>query len=381
MGNILQRILVLFGFKRTDEPPEFTNIQSVATHVEQPKHISDSGKQYSWDKRRAQGNQDANSWKIQGVNDSVALRLPGSLSGNDLDIQNCSDSRIYVFDHSSQIIVDKCENCKFIFAAVKGSVFFRNCNNCSFIVASTQFRTRDCNNCKFFVYCETIPIIEATENATFHCMQLSYNGLKQHMKNAGLSCFNNNWSTIHDFTPNHDSPNYKFVAPPHQDISFLFPIEDLSDATLQALDICFEAEKSCVPSTVGISVGYPVCAMIVIPPAMTQIQLSYFLSSELCKKHSDIKLKQAIYQTLSSEDVHRIFEKDLGKLSESSLTSGDVIFLIVASNTAPNEIQGVFNDVFELAKEQLKKLPTYEFFTDKAVIEEIQRFAASKISG
>lgn len=53
------------------------------------------------------------------------------------DLEGCN---VYVLDHTSQILIDRCNNTNFYLGPVKSSVFFRDCENCTIHVACNQFR-------------------------------------------------------------------------------------------------------------------------------------------------------------------------------------------------------------------------------------------------
>ena len=62
------------------------------------------------------------------------------MSGQQLQIKNCSNCRIYLFDWSNTVTIDDCKNVQIFLAAVKSSVFMRDCNNCVLVTASGQLR-------------------------------------------------------------------------------------------------------------------------------------------------------------------------------------------------------------------------------------------------
>nr|CAD7597098.1 unnamed protein product [Timema genevievae] len=163
----------------------------------------------------------------RGIKDGEVWKMPGSVHGEQLLIQNCCNARIYVLDHINSVNMDNCTNCTVVLSAVRGSVFLRECKECVCLTACGQFRTRDCWKMNVFLLCATQPIIESSTSIHMGCYQLTYTGLEGessiqgwrvsrlyrtggwvtntglegHLQEAGLSCFNNNWSDVHDFTP------------------------------------------------------------------------------------------------------------------------------------------------------------------------------------
>lgn len=74
-------------------------------------------KTYSWDKRREI---DAKDYTIEDVKATVVGRTPGTVNGQQIIIQNCEDSSIYVLDHLNTVIIDDCVNCNIILGPTKG---------------------------------------------------------------------------------------------------------------------------------------------------------------------------------------------------------------------------------------------------------------------
>nr|CAD7455764.1 unnamed protein product [Timema tahoe] len=177
------------------------------------------------DKRRAVNLHD---YTVEDIKDGEVWKMPGSVHGEQLLIQNCCNARIYVLDHINSVNMDNCTNCTVVLSAVRGSVFLRECKECVCLTACGQLRTRDCWKMNVFLLCATQPIIESSTSIHMGCYQLTYAGLEGlegvthtglegesltqgwrvsalfvpgHLQEAGLSCFNNNWSDVHDFTP------------------------------------------------------------------------------------------------------------------------------------------------------------------------------------
>nr|CAD7446379.1 unnamed protein product [Timema bartmani] len=177
------------------------------------------------DKRRAVNLHD---YTVEDIKDAEVWKMPGSVHGEQLLIQNCCNARIYVLDHINSVNMDNCTNCTVVLSAVRGSVFLRECKECVCLTACGQLRTRDCWKMNVFLLCATQPIIESSTSIHMGCYQLTYAGLEGlegvthtglegesltqgwrvsalfvpgHLQEAGLSCFNNNWSDVHDFTP------------------------------------------------------------------------------------------------------------------------------------------------------------------------------------
>ncbi|XP_071453764.1 protein XRP2-like [Hetaerina americana] len=159
---------------------------------------SERPREYSWDKNRKLNVED---YSFNNIVNKVIGKLPGTIDGQQFTIQNCSNSTVYLLDQMNTVTIDECTHCKFILGPVKESIFIRDCKSCVCVVSCGQFRARDCSNVDIYLCCPTQPIIEASVNMSFNCLQLYYESFSDHMTKAGLSPFNNIWNSVHDFTP------------------------------------------------------------------------------------------------------------------------------------------------------------------------------------
>lgn len=204
-------------------------------------------KEYSWDKKPRVNPSD---FIIANFKGEDVCRLPGSVNGQQLVIQNCSNSIIFVLDVIDSINIDDCTHCKIVLGPVKGSVFVRDSSHCVLVVPCGQFRMRDNHHLDVFLHCATQPIIESSTHIKFACIRLQYDRLKEHMKMAGLSPFNNLWSDVHDFTPADGDENWcslpskvrlqDYITPP-------FPPQ-LRDAGWS-----ITADSEVIPQSLGVS--------------------------------------------------------------------------------------------------------------------------------
>eukprot|EP00794_Sanderia_malayensis_P016895 gene16895-18601_t len=192
------------------------------------------------------GRPDPADFTIADEDGATKFKLPGSIDGQQFIIKNCKNTQVFLFDHSATITVDDCENCKFVFGPIKGSVFFRNCKSCQSIVACQQFRSRDCIKLDTFLCCTSQPIIESSSGMKFGCFQYSYPELAGQFQKSGLSIFNNNWSNIHDFTPVPAETNWSLV-PEDCSVENYVPLPTVPELSVASTS----PEDSVVPVTRG----------------------------------------------------------------------------------------------------------------------------------
>jgi protein XRP2 len=67
----------------------------------------------------------------------VLIKRPGDLNGLDFMIKDLEGCTVVILDHTAQVTVDRCNNCKFYIGPIKASIFFRNCDGCEITVASS----------------------------------------------------------------------------------------------------------------------------------------------------------------------------------------------------------------------------------------------------
>lgn len=132
------------------------------------------------------------------------MKKPGSVQGQPFVIDNCNDCTLLVLDHCAQAQIDNVSNSKIFIGASADSVFVRNCSDCTFTVACGQLRTRDCQNCTFNLYCKTEPVIETSLNMKFGPFNGVYPGHRGDLLDAGLEkdvsdCNDDKWQNVFDF--------------------------------------------------------------------------------------------------------------------------------------------------------------------------------------
>ncbi|KAK0068445.1 protein XRP2 [Biomphalaria pfeifferi] len=270
------------------------------------EETTEEPKVYSWDKRDRSR---ASDFIIDGKKGETVIKHVGSVNGEQIVIQNCQDSSIYVFDHIATVNVDDCINCNIFLGPIKSSVFIRDCKQCRVVVACQQFRTRDCFQIDTFLLCGTQPIIESSSRMKFACYRYYYSQLDSHFKSAGLSIFNNNWSNIHDFTPvPGEDLNFSYL-PVDSKVEDLVPVPQGEE--IESMQIKTDENNSVVPMTWGkrTKLSRESCLLVFFNDGGSGERALKFLHS--IKSHdANCILVQTKEVSMGPEDARRVFGSD-----------------------------------------------------------------------
>lgn len=302
---------------------------------------------FSWDR---EDRPDPKDYTIADRNDATCGRKPCTVNGQQFIIDRCTNSYIYIFDHSAMVTIDNCENCKIFLGPVKGSVFIRNSKNCQLVVACQQFRSRDCRKIDTYLCCATQPIIESSAGMRFGCFQCYYPELEGQFQKAGLSVYNNSWSVIHDFTPLQEGNNWSMLA---DSTSVEEAVPKPSTEDFADIDISYDMEKSVVPLTRGKRSKRHDDSCLVTFFHNNKPSCNAYLNKLIVSTEYDIVQTKEISMTV--EDAVRIFKDDKyceladkGPLVGLELNGKDIIH---QSEEVLKELGISLNSVF-LSKDQ-----------------------------
>lgn len=154
---------------------------------------------------------DPKDFIISRKSSETIVREPGSIGGEQFNIEACKDCDIFLLDYMDSSFIDDCEGCRIFVGPVQSSLFIRNCKSCSFVIACRQLRTRECTSCRFALFCATEPVIEMSVGMQFACMDFVYFSLREQLVQANLAVWNNKWWQVHDFSKNVDNPNWTLL--------------------------------------------------------------------------------------------------------------------------------------------------------------------------
>merc|ERR1712060_876233 len=146
--------------------------------------------------------------------DETLMKSPGQLDGKAFAIRDLENCKVYIFDHTAQVTVDRCNGCTFIVGPIKGSIFLRNCDNCTVHVACQQFRCRDFTNSSIYLYAANDPIIEASSGLKFAPFNIGYPKLNEHAVSASNDT-ENKWELVFDFSDQQgeNKGNFTYLPP------------------------------------------------------------------------------------------------------------------------------------------------------------------------
>ncbi|KAG3206687.1 hypothetical protein PC128_g651 [Phytophthora cactorum] len=192
---------------------------------------------------------------------SFLAKLPGSINGQQFLIEDCHNCDIFLLDHCTSVQIDACVNCRIVVGPCESSVFLRNCKRCTVVCAVQQFRTRDCEDVSVYLYSATEPIIETSSGLRFACFPLTYFSLQQQFRQVKFSPWNNKWSEIFDFTPDHGGWKPLPMRPHESPLAEMMPEKENNGArslwkmpswTAEELGLSVDLPQLVVPITSGL---------------------------------------------------------------------------------------------------------------------------------
>jgi len=142
----------------------------------------------------------------------VIVRKPGSLGGEQINLEQIEDCEVYICDTTAQVFVDFCKRSVVVLGPCESSAFIRDCEDCIFWIACKQFRTNNCRRCTFFLYAKTEPIIETSEELAFAPWCASYPACREHFANMGFEPDRNLWNAVFDFTGKLGQSNWRILS-------------------------------------------------------------------------------------------------------------------------------------------------------------------------
>mmetsp|Transcript_88348 Transcript_88348/g.147404 ORF Transcript_88348/g.147404 Transcript_88348/m.147404 type:complete len:359 (+) Transcript_88348:111-1187(+) len=192
---------------------------------------------------------DPGHYKAKGLRGDMWARGPGSINGDQIQVEDCEDCDFFLCDEMDSLVVDDCKNCRFFVGPTSGSAFLRTSSNCKVVIACGQLRLRECKDMDFAIFCNSKPVIESSKRITFCCFDGYYFNLKEQFDATKMSVFNNRWSEIHDFTP--QSNNWSYSEPTLRLLDFVNPLSTGIPDLITAEEESNPHKEMVVPLTLG----------------------------------------------------------------------------------------------------------------------------------
>jgi hypothetical protein len=156
-----------------------------------------------------------NPFVITDLSEELIIRKPGSMRGvsspADVKLEKLDDCEVYICDQSAQAFIDFCNRCLIMIGPCDSSVFVRDCEDCIIWVAAKQLRTRACKRCTFFLYANTEPVIEMSEDLTFAPWAAKYPQCRLQFEAAKFDPKRNFWNAIFDFSGKAEKSNWRIL--------------------------------------------------------------------------------------------------------------------------------------------------------------------------
>ena len=149
-----------------------------------------------------QGYSDLNPFFISKRSSEILVRKPGSLSQQQVILEDLCNCEVYICDPPGQVFVDGCKDCLILVTAFDGPACFRDCQGCTFWAASQQVRVKDCRSCTFYVYAKTPPTMVNCKEISTAPWCASFLNCRQHFESAGFDVQRNFWNSFFDFSGN-----------------------------------------------------------------------------------------------------------------------------------------------------------------------------------
>mmetsp|Transcript_43082 Transcript_43082/g.99191 ORF Transcript_43082/g.99191 Transcript_43082/m.99191 type:complete len:466 (-) Transcript_43082:161-1558(-) len=193
-----------------------------------------------------------NPFMIARRKEEVIIRKPGSLHGQQVNLDSLEDCDAFICDVTAQVFLDFCKRSVVLVAPCESSVFVRDCEDCIFWIAAQQLRTRDCKRCTFYLYSKTEPIIETSEKLSFAPWSARYPGCKEHFERVKFDPQKNVWNALYDFSGEEGLAHWRIL-----------PLEEVVELKLEldeAPEIAREPDNPCAEVTHDVLTAAPIAS-------------------------------------------------------------------------------------------------------------------------
>lgn len=152
--------------------------------------------------------QNRDSEKTRFVRDSPGIRnksgrvLVEDFRGSEVgeftvsDLDSCE---VRIIGTVRALFVHRLKDCRVYVGPVMGSILIEEVEGCVFAMASHQIRIHAAKRSDFYLRVRSRPIIEDSNGVRFAPYCLSYQGIEEDLRCAGLDAETGNWANVDDF--------------------------------------------------------------------------------------------------------------------------------------------------------------------------------------
>nr|KYP49263.1 Tubulin-specific chaperone C [Cajanus cajan] len=158
---------------QSKQPPQLSTPHEIPTRRDSPGFTNKTGEVF-----------------IQNFRDSEV----GEFAVSDLD--SCE---VRIIGSVRALFVHRLRNCRVYVGPVTGSVLIEEAEGCVFALASHQIRIHAAKRSDFYLRVRSRPIIEDSNGVRFAPYCLSYEGIEEDLRGAGLDAETGNWANVDDF--------------------------------------------------------------------------------------------------------------------------------------------------------------------------------------
>ncbi|TKY60271.1 Tubulin-folding cofactor C [Spatholobus suberectus] len=137
-----------------------------------------------------------------GFRNKTGEFLTGEFGGSEVgeftvsDLDSCE---VRITGSVRALFVHRLRDCRVYVGPVTGSVLIEEAEGCVFAVASHQIRIHAAKRSDFYLRVRSRPIIEDSNGVRFAPYCLSYEGIEEDLRRAGLDVETGNWGSVDDF--------------------------------------------------------------------------------------------------------------------------------------------------------------------------------------
>ncbi|CAJ1938117.1 unnamed protein product [Sphenostylis stenocarpa] len=132
------------------------------------------------------------------VGEVLVARFRGSEVG-EFAVSDLDSCEVRILGSVRALFVHRLKNSRVSVGPVTGSVLIEEAEGCVFVLASHQIRIHAARKCDFYLRVRSRPIIEDCNGVRFAPYCLSYRGIEEDLRGAGLDTETGNWENVDDF--------------------------------------------------------------------------------------------------------------------------------------------------------------------------------------